>query len=119
MIGLYIHVPFCISKCPYCNFYSFRASKKQKDAYFSAILDEIRKRGGKKRANTLYFGGGTPTLLESDKINKIIKYATCYFGLGCDDEITIEANPKTLSPKKLFELKKAGVNRLSIGAQSG
>ena len=119
MIGLYIHVPFCIEKCPYCNFYSFRANKKQKAVYFSAILAEIRKRGGKKRANTLYFGGGTPTLLESDKINKIIKYATCYFGLGCDDEITIEANPKTLSKKKLFELKKAGVNRLSIGAQSG
>ena len=119
MIGLYIHVPFCVSKCPYCNFYSFRATKAQKNAYFGAILDEIRKRGGKKRANTLYFGGGTPTLLESDKIDQIIRYSTYYFGLDVGDEITIEANPKTLSPKKLFELKKAGVNRLSIGAQSG
>ena len=119
MIGLYIHVPFCVRKCPYCNFYSFCANDRQKEAYFSAILDEIRLRGKKKRANTLYFGGGTPTLLESYKIDKIIKYAINYFGLNYDDEITIEANPKTQTQKKLFELRKAGVNRLSIGAQSG
>lgn len=119
MIGLYVHIPFCDSKCPYCDFYSIKAKTDKKEKYVQAVLKEMKMRGGKKIANTLYFGGGTPTLLESSQLGKIVKCAVETYGLSYENEITVESNPNTLTDQKLFDLKKVGINRLSIGLQSG
>lgn len=119
MIGLYVHVPFCDGKCPYCDFYSIKAKTDKKEKYVRAVLNEMKMRSDNKFANTLYFGGGTPTLLESSQLERIVKYAVETYGLRYENEITVESNPNTLTDKKLFELKKIGINRLSIGVQSG
>lgn len=121
-LGLYIHIPFCYSKCPYCSFFSLaNKSKSDKEKYFNAIKREI-KIYGKKYPETIvqsiYIGGGTPTVYDGDVIYKIIE--TCYqnFGVKKDIEISIESNPATFDTGKAEKLLKAGVNRLSIGAQS-
>lgn len=119
MIGLYVHIPFCNGKCPYCDFYSINAKAGKKEEYVRAVLNEMKMRRGDKLADTLYFGGGTPTLLESRQLEKIIKSAVENYGLIYENEITVESNPNTLTDRKLFELKKIGVNRLSVGVQSG
>ena len=111
MIGLYVHIPFCDSKCPYCDFYSIKARTDKKEKYVKAILREMNMRKGNKLANTLYFGGGTPTLLEPKQLEKIIKCAAETYGLSYENEITVESNPNTLTDKKLFELKNIGINR--------
>lgn len=119
MIGLYVHIPFCDGKCPYCDFYSINAKTAKKAEYVSAVLNEMRMRRGDKLADTLYFGGGTPTLLESGQLEKIVKCAVENYGIRYENEITVECNPNTLTDRKLFELKKIGINRLSVGVQSG
>lgn len=119
MIGLYVHIPFCDAKCPYCDFYSINAKADKKEEYVQAILNEMNMRKSYGLADTLYFGGGTPTLLKPSQIEKIIKYAVENYGLSYKNEITVESNPNTLTDKKLFELKKIGINRLSVGVQSG
>lgn len=119
MIGLYVHIPFCDAKCPYCDFYSVKAKTDKKEKYVQAVLNEMKMRRGDKLANTLYFGGGTPTLLEPSQLEKIIKCVVENYGLSYKNEITVESNPHTLTDRKLFELKKIGINRLSVGAQSG
>ncbi len=114
---VYIHFPFCIAKCPYCDFFSIPVSdscvhQKYKDYllreisnYGSVISDEI---------DSLYFGGGTPSLLEPDALSEIISR----FGISCDTEITLEVNPATADLDRLFGFREAGVNRISIGSQS-
>ena len=119
-IGLYIHVPFCLRKCAYCDFCSFPIdSVLKREEYISSLCLEIE--GYKNRGisvNSIFFGGGTPSLLTTSEIEKIVSFVRKTFSV-CDDlEFTIEANPKTLSKEKLYGLIGLGVNRLSIGLQS-
>ncbi|MBR2151750.1 MAG: radical SAM family heme chaperone HemW [Clostridia bacterium] len=119
-IGLYIHVPFCKSKCPYCNFYSL-CNNNIADEYTKSVLSSLESYGKKlnRTADTLYIGGGTPPLLGEDNLSKIVAGAKKHFNLTKDAEITCEVNP-TSADKDFFEkLFKAGVNRISIGVQSG
>lgn len=117
--GLYIHVPFCDGKCPYCDFYSMRGSEERMDEYTSSIIDKINTYGNSinRRADTLYFGGGTPSLLGAKRLAALIAAARESFGLA-DAEITLEANPAEDLSAFLQEVHNAGANRLSIGLQS-
>lgn len=114
-IGLYIHVPFCQKKCNYCDFYSVTPTSETVEKYFSKIYNEMLEYNGYS-ANTLYLGGGTPTLVEPSYIKKAIEIAQQHYNLN--GEITIEANPNTLSEKKLQQYYDMGINRLSMGMQS-
>lgn len=118
-IGLYIHIPFCESKCPYCDFYSKRGSDSQMDSYVDAVVRSIREWGTKLRreADTLYFGGGTPSLLGAERLLKMVSAAKESFGLAYA-EITVEVNPQACSGSFFNKLCSGGVNRLSIGLQS-
>jgi|SRR6185437_1968945 len=120
MSGIYIHIPFCKKACHYCDFH-FSTSLQNKAAIVNAICFEIELRKdylADKNISTLYFGGGTPSLLGSDELKNIINAVTRHFSLDAKAEITLEANPDDLSSSKLQELKNAGINRLSIGIQS-
>ena len=117
--ALYIHIPFCISKCSYCDFYSVCYTKQQTELYVNAVLRNIRHYGSKDiKAETVYFGGGTPSLLTAEQISRILNEIKDSFTLADDAEMTLEANPSTLSSEKLCGLREAGINRLSIGVQS-
>ena len=109
--GLYIHIPYCHAKCRYCDFYSQGASRAVPPEYLSALLREME---GLPRPRTLYFGGGTPSLLTPAQAEALIQAANPLPG----SEITLEANPETLSPALLEGFREAGVNRLSIGVQT-
>ena len=118
-IGLYLHIPFCESKCPYCDFFSMRANEETLDAYTDALCEKLRllqETAPDLSADTLYFGGGTPALLGAKRLCRLLDSAAPY--LTKNAEITLEANPG----KPLFELFKAvaekGVNRVSLGLQS-
>lgn len=113
--GIYVHIPFCTAKCPYCDFYSLPASDKMHRQYIKTVCDSIN-REQNVQADTLYFGGGTPSLLEPALLEQVIKTAQEQFSLS--GETTIEANPCTVTPQKLVAWKKAGINRLSFGMQS-
>lgn len=116
-IGLYVHIPFCASKCPYCNFYTIPFSSKLADELVLSIIadmDSYKNRG--ISANTLYFGGGTPSLIAPSLIQNIIKKSTEVFDLK--GEITIECNPNSISYDKLNKYFNYGVNRISFGMQS-
>ena len=117
MQGIYIHVPFCQSKCPYCDFYSKAPDGSVLQRYKAAVLSALSSCPYTVKADTLYFGGGTPTLLPPESIGEIID-ASSKFACGEFREITCEANPNTLTLDILKGLLKAGVNRLSIGVQS-
>ncbi len=118
-LGLYIHIPFCKSKCAYCDFYSYSADEVTYDRYTAALCQHIEAAGVRllRAADTLYFGGGTPSLLGGERIAKIINYAKNSFKLN-NAEITVEVNPGDDLSKDLKILAEAGVNRLSIGVQS-
>lgn len=118
--GLYIHVPFCVRKCPYCDFYSI-ADTFLKAAYEGALVKEMQMRSsGMQEAvfDSVYLGGGTPTVLEPAETARILEAAHRHFPILQDCEITIEANPGTVNPKILAELRAAGINRINIGVQS-
>lgn len=118
-LGIYIHVPFCGKKCGYCDFYSVCYNKEQAELYVSAVIRNLRRRSDHSRVtDTLYFGGGTPSLLTPAQIGSIITEVRRSFELSPEAEITLEANPNTLTREKLSELRKAGINRLSVGVQS-
>ena len=117
--GIYVHVPFCGKKCSYCDFYSVCYSGQQAELYVQAVLRNLRYYGDNSlTADTVYFGGGTPSLLSGEQISRIMAEIRENFALSDDAEVTLEANPVTLTPKRLEELLSAGVNRLSIGVQS-
>ena len=125
MNGVYIHIPFCKSKCPYCDFYSYRCNDEQKGKYVDAIIDEIttNRRASvylKKpfSADTLYLGGGTPSVLTGEQLYKIIDTAKKEYQLPPDAEITVECNPGSDIESLIPYFKKAGVNRISLGMQS-
>lgn len=120
MAGLYIHIPFCNSKCAYCGFYSL-PSLKLKERFLEALKTEIVARKNYlhgETVNTVYFGGGTPSLLSIKEISELLHLINEIFPVGIDPEITLEANPDTLSLEYLKGLRQLGVNRLSIGIQS-
>jgi oxygen-independent coproporphyrinogen III oxidase len=118
-IGLYIHVPFCDGKCPYCDFYSLRGSEELMEQYTNSIVENIKYYGGQleRNADTLYFGGGTPNLLGAKRLTSIIVAAKEAFGLE-NAEIAMEVNPTEDLNGFLSEIHAAGVTRLSIGLQS-
>ncbi len=121
MPGIYIHIPFCKQKCHYCNFYSL-ASLKYRDVFVAALLKEMHLRRDylhDKQIKTVYFGGGTPSLLHPGEINRIIRQIEELFALDSHAEITLEANPDDLSAGYLKTLNDStAINRLSIGVQS-
>ena len=117
-IGLYIHIPFCKSKCPYCDFYSMRAYDGQSDDYTACVLESLESWADKlgRRADTLYFGGGTPSLLGARNIALITRRARELFGV--DGEITVECNPSAVEDDFFEIVARADVNRISLGMQS-
>jgi len=116
--GLYIHIPFCLRKCPYCDFYSITDLSLQ-PAFLDALVSEMNMtRESKKVFDTLYIGGGTPSVLDINVIDNIIKTAHQCFNITSNTEITMEINPGTVTLEKLKEYRKAGVNRINIGVQS-
>ena len=120
MSGLYIHIPFCNSKCAYCGFYSV-LSVKRKEAFLEALKQEIALRKDElhgEPVETVYFGGGTPSLIMVEEIGDLLRLLKDTFEVVAMPEITLEANPDTLSLAYLVALRKLGVNRLSIGIQS-
>ena len=120
-IGLYLHIPFCIKKCNYCDFSSFaNTDSGTRDGYISSLVREIYsyKREEKISVNSVFFGGGTPSLLELSEFEKIHRAIDETFDLSEDCEYTLEANPKTLTADKLKAYRECGVNRISIGMQS-
>ncbi len=120
MAGIYIHIPFCKQACHYCDFH-FSTSLKYKDELLDAISKELRLQKdylAGETIETIYFGGGTPSLLTGDEINKLIGTITNLHLVAANAEITIEANPDDLSAEKLRSLRQTHINRLSIGIQS-
>ena len=121
MLGLYIHIPFCISKCKYCDFNSYKLDLDEKRKYLSAIQKEMKFykeeiRG--KEINTIFIGGGTPSILNQNEIKFLFDNIKNNFNIKNDAEITMECNPGTLTLNKLKTMKECGVNRLSIGLQA-
>ena len=120
MAGIYIHVPFCNSKCGYCGFYSL-PSLKLKERFLEALKAEIVARKEYlhgKAISTIYFGGGTPSLLSTKEIGELLHLINMHYPVASNAEITLEANPDTLTLEYLESLRQLGVNRLSIGIQS-
>jgi oxygen-independent coproporphyrinogen-3 oxidase len=126
MLGLYLHIPFCSAICNYCNFNRGLFDAGLKDRYMGALLTEIRRAGaaegirevGGASADTIYFGGGTPSLLEAGEIDQIIAACRDSFAVAAETEVTLEANPETTTTGRLRAYRSAGVNRLSFGVQS-
>ncbi len=118
-LGLYLHIPFCAAICNYCNFNRGLFDAGLKEQYVSALLSEIRDAAESSTpADTIFFGGGTPSLLEPSEIGSLIAACRESFALAADAEITMEANPETVTPERLELFHAAGVNRLSYGVQS-
>ena len=119
---LYIHIPFCVKKCDYCDFLSGPADGERKKAYTEALLAEIRGIPLSERASreiiSVFIGGGTPSLIEGSEIERILETLRMLFSFAPDAETSIEANPGTLTAEKLETYRKAGIGRLSLGLQS-
>jgi oxygen-independent coproporphyrinogen-3 oxidase len=117
--GLYIHIPFCKQACNYCNFH-FSTSLKQKDALLTALHLELQQRaiGWQQPLQTVYLGGGTPSLLSADEINALWRTIEQHYQLTTDMEVTLEANPDDLTPSYVQSLRDTPINRFSIGVQS-
>ena len=122
MLGLYIHIPFCVEKCFYCDFNSYKIqNKNEKKEYIKNLKKEInlyKEEFKDKYFDTIFLGGGTPSILEGEELEEIFNEIYKNFSILKDAEITIECNPGTLTKKKLQTMKKCGVNRLSIGLQT-
>jgi oxygen-independent coproporphyrinogen III oxidase len=120
-VGLYVHVPFCVSKCAYCDFASFAGRGADIPRYTEAVAREIYDRGesaGHPKADTVFLGGGTPSLLRPEQLKQVLDALRAAFRVDSDAEITCECNPGTLTPAFAGALRDAGGNRLSIGAQA-
>ena len=119
MAGIYIHIPFCRQACHYCDFH-FSTNLKPVDRMIDAILTELTRRREylDEAIETIYFGGGTPSLISTPHLEKIVNRAASSFPITKNPEITLEANPEDLSIEKCSELKSIGINRLSIGIQT-
>lgn len=126
MLGLYVHIPFCSAICNYCNFNRGLFDAALKARYVEALVSEIERAGrageaggaGAPAADTIYLGGGTPSLIEPDEIARIIAACRAAFDVAGDAEITLEGNPESVDQARLAAFRDAGVNRLSLGVQS-
>lgn len=122
MSGIYVHVPFCKSKCTYCDFASYPNEVNKIESYFACLYREMEGRGRAlkdKVFDTVYFGGGTPSMVDSKFIVGAMRQIRKFFTLSANPEITIEINPGTLTEQKVKDYKSVGVNRFSIGLQTG
>ena len=125
-LGLYVHWPFCLSKCPYCDFNSYTISEYDKIEWLNAYLNQLnmirefyeKNNLSLTKLTSIFFGGGTPSLMEPNIIEKIINKSLKVFGFNDDIEITLEANPSSIEFKNIKEFKSSGINRLSLGVQS-
>lgn len=120
MAGIYIHIPFCESRCKYCDFFS-TTRLERRDAYVEAVAKEVVRRNSylpSQNIHTVYFGGGTPSMLSVEQIGRILGELRKNYVFDADAEITTEANPSDINEEKLRGWKKLGINRLSIGIQS-
>lgn len=121
MAGIYVHIPFCKSKCRYCDFASFPEKIGFAESYMACVFREMSKRGEQLKGykfDTLYIGGGTPSVIDEKYIAMLISSAKKNFNLSDNAEITIEINPGTVSAGKIATYKKCGINRFSIGLQT-
>ena len=120
MSGIYIHIPFCKKACHYCNFH-FSTNQNSKSSFIKAVCKELQLRSPEHRSQeiqTIYFGGGTPTVLEVSELTSILDVVYEDYNVSSDPEITLEANPDDLDLEKIIALSKTKINRLSIGIQS-
>ena len=120
-LGIYIHIPFCRSKCDYCDFYSLAGREDRMDDYQKALITHIKEASPQARGwqvDTVYFGGGTPSFYGEKRLRELLRLIAKRFDLAKDAEITVECNPDSVDLKMLQALRKAGVNRLSLGVQS-
>ena len=118
MIGLYLHVPFCQAICSYCNFNRGLLDAGLKQRYVDALACEIQQGGDGRPADTIFFGGGTPSLLEPEEIGRLISVCRSSYDVTPDAEITLETNPETSSAERMDGFLRAGVTRISFGAQT-
>jgi oxygen-independent coproporphyrinogen-3 oxidase len=118
VLGLYLHIPFCQAICSYCNFNRGLLDDALKTRYVDALEREIRTEGDGRAADTIFFGGGTPSLLDPPEVARLIRACRESYALAPDAEITLETNPETATPARLAAFRDAGVNRLSFGVQS-
>ena len=121
--SLYIHIPYCLSKCPYCDFNSHVVAAIPEQAYVEALLSELAHYGESdewrgRTAQSIFFGGGTPSTFSPESIGKLLAWAAATFPVEGDCEITLEANPGTVDSAKFLGYRDAGINRISIGVQS-
>jgi len=120
--SIYLHIPFCKHRCAYCDFNTYAGQEDSIPAYVTALINEIEAVSALKpdpiNVHTVFFGGGTPSLLSGPQFDSILQALRSAFTITADAEISIEANPGTISPQKLTEIRKAGVNRISFGVQS-
>lgn len=121
-LSLYVHLPWCVRKCPYCDFNSHTAGRAaDKGRYIGALLKDIRfeaARAGDRRVETVFFGGGTPSFFSAGEIGRLLDEIAASLTLAGDAEITMEANPGTVERDRLIDYRRSGINRLSLGAQS-
>ena len=119
MLGLYLHIPFCAAICNYCNFNRGLLDEALKVRYVDALISEIAAAGEPMTpVDTIYFGGGTPSLLSGSEVSRILEACKLAFEVAPDSEVTLEANPETVTRESLERYRAAGVNRLSFGVQS-
>ena len=118
--GLYIHIPFCGGKCPYCDFYSARADEELMDRYVSAVCREIKRKREEYEfyADTVYFGGGTPSLIGAKRLSGILDEISRFFSADGNTEITVECNPSSADKVFFRDIAESGFNRVSMGMQS-
>ena len=119
--SLYLHIPFCIRKCSYCDFLSSPQDEGTREEYVQALIREILVQGdcfSGTKVDTIFFGGGTPSILTEKQISRIMEAVHASFSVQPDAEISLEMNPGTAEPDKLRAFRQAGINRLSIGVQS-
>lgn len=116
--GIYFHIPFCLRKCGYCDFYSAAPQGDVPERYTQALIRRLKKYPAGLAADTVYFGGGTPSLLSPAQIEEILFACRSHFSLSASAEISLEANPKTAGAQKLEGFLRAGITRLSVGIQS-
>lgn len=119
--SIYLHIPFCKHRCAYCDFNTYAGQEAMIPTYVEALIKEIEFIGNQKpnfNVPTIFFGGGTPSLLSGPQFDSIMSALSSAFSISADAEVTIEANPGTISPEKLDAIRKAGINRISFGVQS-
>ena len=120
--GIYLHFPFCESKCPYCDFYSTLIDDNISTKFIDAVISESKRETdtvfGSFAYDTIYFGGGTPSLMNPDEINRLLENLQANFNIEKNREITIECNPSSLTGEKIDGYLKIGINRISLGVQS-